>query len=243
MNQLAPLTADIVAAKQGQQMSSLDDDDLGAFLRDEVKKALNRLGRKQIDPDVLKIAVEDIANDLRTKYRILTIEEVSIAFREGARRNEEHLFSSRTLAQWLETYMKEIRVKAFGQTPKAKKEIMQKIFDREEFIMKAFERFNVGGGLYGAERLHHHLEQMGKIAMTTTEKWQALKDCIEKEMEETANCINNPVLRNAARKRMDELKAAKIEPTKAEEWIRVATMRHIVEGYFRKCYLSKVSPV
>ena len=80
MNQLAPLTADIVAAKQGQQMSSLNDEDLGAFLRDEVKKALNRLGRKQIDPDVLKIAVEDIANDLRTKYRILTIEEVSIAF-------------------------------------------------------------------------------------------------------------------------------------------------------------------
>jgi len=153
MNQLAPLTADIVAAKQGQQMSSLNDDDLGAFLRDEVKKALNRLGRKQIDPDVLKIAVEDIANDLRTKYRILTIEEVSIAFREGARRNEEHLFSSRTLAQWLETYMKEIRVKAFGQTPKAKKEIMQKIFDREEIIMKAFDRFNIGGGLYGAERL------------------------------------------------------------------------------------------
>ena len=243
MNELAPLTADIVAAKEGQQMSSLNDDDLGAFLRDEVKKALNRLGRKQIDPDVLKIAVEDIANDLRTKYRILTIEEVSIAFREGARRNEEHLFSSRTLAQWLETYMKEIRVKAFGQTPKAKKEILQKIFDRDEFIIKAFERFNIGGGLYGAERLYHHLEQMGKIDMTTIEKWQALKDCIEKEMEETANCISNPILRNSARKRMDELKAAKIEPTKAEEWIKVATMRHIVESYFRKCYLSKVSPV
>ena len=134
MNQLAPLTADIVAAKQGQQMSSLNDDDLGAFLRDEVKKALNRLGRKQIDPDVLKIAVEDIANDLRTKYRILTIEEVSIAFREGARRNDEHLFSSRTLAQWLETYMKEIRVKAFDHSIKPKKALPQETFDREEFI-------------------------------------------------------------------------------------------------------------
>ena len=243
MNQLAPLTADIVAAKQGQQMSSLDDDDLGAFLRDEVKKALNRLGRKQIDPDVLMIAVEDIANDLRTKYRILTIEEVSIAFREGARRNEEHLFSSRTLAQWLETYMKEIRIKAFNHTPKPEKALPQETFDRDEFIMKAFDRFNIGGGLYGAERLYHHLEKMGKIDLTTIEKWQALKDCIEKEMEDTANCITNPVLRNAARKRMDELKAAKLEPTKAEEWIRVATMRHIVEGYFRKCYLSKVSPV
>jgi len=84
---------------------------------------------------------------------------------------------------------------------------------------------------------------MGKIDLTTIEKWQALKDTIEKEMEDTANCISNPILRNSARKRMDELKAAKIEPTKAEEWIRVATMRHIVEGYFRKCYLSKVSPV
>ena len=243
MNQLAPLTADIVAAKQGQQMSSLNDEDLGAFLRDEVKKALNRLGRKQIDPDVLKIAVEDIANDLRTKYRILTIEEVSIAFREGARRNDEHLFSSRTLAQWLDHYMRAIRVIAFDETPKPKKALPQETFDREQFILKAFDRFNIGGGLYGAERLYHHLEKMGKIDMTTIEKWQALKDCIEKEMEDTANCVSNPILRNAARKRMDELKAAKLEPTKAEEWIRVATMRHIVEGYFRKCYLSKVSPV
>lgn len=243
MNQLAPLTADIVAAKQGQQMSSLNDNDLGAFLRDEVKKALNRMGRKQIDPDVLKIAVEDIANDLRTKYRILTIEEVSIAFREGARRNEEHLFSSRTLALWLETYMNEIRVKAFGHIPKPEKALPQETFDRDEFIIKAFDRFNIGGGIYGAERLYHHLEKMGKINLTTIEKWQALKDTIEKEMEDTANCISNPVLRNAARKRMDELKAAKLDPTKAEEWIKVATMRHIVEGYFRKCYLSKVSPV
>ena len=243
MNQIAPLTADIVAAKQGQQMSSLNDEDLGAFLRDEVKKALNRLGRKQIDPDVLKIAVEDIANDLRTKYRVLTLEEVSIAFREGARRNDEHLFSSRTLAQWLDHYMRAIRVIAFDETPKPKKALPQETFDREQFILKAFERYNIGGGLYGAERLYHHLEQMGKIDMTTIEKWQALKDTIEKEMEDTANCISNPILRNAARKRMDELKAAKLEPTKAEEWIRVATMRHIVEGYFRKCYLSKVSPV
>ena len=243
MNQLAPLTADIVAAKQGQQMNSINDDDLGAFLRDEVKKALNRLGRKQIDPDVLKIAVEDIANDLRTKYRVLTLEEVSIAFREGARRNDEHLFSSRTLAQWLDHYMRAIRVIAFDETPKPKKALPQETFDREQFILKAFDRFNIGGGLYGAERLYHHLEKMGKIDMNTIEKWQALKDCIEKEMEETANCISNPILRNAARKRMDELKAAKLEPTKAEEWIRVATMRHIVESYFRKCYLSKVSPV
>jgi hypothetical protein len=243
MNQLAPLTADIVAAKQGQQMNSINDDDLGAFLRDEVKKALNRLGRKQIDPDVLKIAVEDIANDLRTKYRVLTLEEVSIAFREGARRNDEHLFSSRTLAQWLDHYMRAIRVIAFDETPKPKKALPQETFDREQFILKAFDRFNIGGGLYGAERLYHHLEQMGKIDMTTIEKWQALKDTIEKEMEDTANCISNPILRNAARKRMDELKAAKLEPTKAEEWIRVATMRHIVESYFRKCYLSKVSPV
>ena len=243
MNQLAPLTADIVAAKQGQQMNSINDEDLGAFLRDEVKKALNRLGRKQIDPDVLKIAVEDIANDLRTKYRVLTLEEVSIAFREGARRNDEHLFSSRTLAQWLDHYMRAIRVIAFDETPKPKKALPQETFDREQFILKAFERYNIGGGLYGAERLYHHLEQMGKIDMTTIEKWQALKDTIEKEMEDTANCISNPILRNAARKRMDELKAAKLEPTKAEEWIRVATMRHIVEGYFRKCYLSKVSPV
>ena len=243
MNQLAPLTADIVAAKQGQQMNSINDDDLGAFLRDEVKKALNRLGRKQIDPDVLKIAVEDIANDLRTKYRVLTLEEVSIAFREGARRNDEHLFSSRTLAQWLDHYMRAIRVIAFDETPKIEKALPQETFDREQFILKAFERYNIGGGLYGAERLYHHLEQMGKIDMTTIEKWQALKDTIEKEMEDTANCISNPILRNAARKRMDELKAAKLEPTKAEEWIKVATMRHIVEGYFRKCYLSKVSPV
>jgi hypothetical protein len=243
MNQIAPLTADIVAAKQGQQMNSINDDDLGAFLRDEVKKALNRLGRKQIDPDVLKIAVEDIANDLRTKYRVLTLEEVSIAFREGARRNDEHLFSSRTLAQWLDHYMRAIRVIAFDQTLKPKKALPQETFDREQFILKAFDRFNIGGGLYGAERLYHHLEQMGKIDMNTIEKWQALKDCIEKEMEDTANCISNPILRNAARKRMDELKAAKLEPTKAEEWIRVATMRHIVESYFRKCYLSKVSPV
>ena len=243
MNQLAPLTADIVAAKQGQQMNSINDDDLGAFLRDEVKKALNRLGRKQIDPDVLKIAVEDIANDLRTKYRVLTLEEVSIAFREGARRNDEHLFSSRTLAQWLDHYMRAIRVIAFDETPKIEKALPQETFDREQFILKAFERYNIGGGLYGAERLYHHLEQMGKIDMTTIEKWQALKDTIEKEMEDTANCISNPILRNAARKRMDELKAAKLEPTKAEEWIRVATMRHIVESYFRKCYLSKVSPL
>ena len=119
----------------------------------------------------------------------------------------------------------------------------QETFDRDEFILKAFDRFNIGGGLYGAERLYHHLEKMGKIDLTTIEKWQALKDCIEKEMEDTANCVSNPILRNAARKRMDELKAAKLEPTKAEEWIKVATMRHIVEGYFRKCYLSKVSPV
>ena len=243
MNQIAPLTADIVAAKQGQQMNSINDDDLGAFLRDEVKKALNRLGRKQIDPDVLKIAVEDIANDLRTKYRVLTLEEVSIAFREGARRNDEHLFSSRTLAQWLDHYMRAIRVIAFDETPKPKKALPQETFDREQFILKAFERYNIGGGLYGAERLYHHLEQMGKIDMTTIEKWQALKDTIEKEMEDTANCISNPILRNAARKRMDELKAAKLEPTKAEEWIRVATMRHIVESYFRKCFMSKVSPV
>ena len=243
MSHLAPLTADIVAAKQGQQMSSLNDEDLGAFLRDEVKKALNRLGRKQIDPDVLKIAVQDIANDLRTKYRILTIEEVSIAFREGARRNEEHLFSSRTLAQWLEHYMKEIRVKAFDHSPKPEKALPQETFDPDEFIMKAFNRFNIGGGVYGAERLYHHLDNMGKIMMTSDEKWQALKDTIEKEMEDTANCISNPVLRNAARKKMDELKAAKLEPKKAEEWIRVATMRYIVEGYFRKCYASNVSPV
>ena len=153
MNQLAPLTADIVAAKQGQQMSSLNDDDLGAFLRDEVKKALNRLGRKQIDPDVLKIAVEDIANDLRTKYRILTIEEVSIAFREGARRNDEHLFSSRTLAQWLDHYMTAIRIMAFNHSPKPEKALPQETFDRDDFIMKAFDRFNIGGGLYGAASL------------------------------------------------------------------------------------------
>ena len=139
--------------------------------------------------------------------------------------------------------MRAIRVIAFDETPKSKKALPQETFDREQFILKAFDRFNIGGGLYGAERLYHHLEQMGKIEMNTIEKWQALKDTIEKEMEDTANCISNPILRNAARKRMDELKAAKLEPTKAEEWIRVATMRHIVESYFRKCFMSKVSPV
>ena len=243
MNQLAPLTADIVAAKQGRKMNELTDHDIGAFLRDEIKKALNRLGRKQIDPDVLKIAIEDITIDLRTKYRVLTIEEVSIAFREGARRSDEQLFSSRTLAQWLDHYMTAIRVIAFDHTLKKEKALPQETFDREEFITNAFDRFNTAGALYGAARLSHPLEQMGKIDLTTIEKWQALKDAIEKETEETMRCLHNPVLRQAARKRMSDLEVARKDNKKSEEWIKVAAMRHIVEDYFRKCHEQNIQPV
>lgn len=238
----APMVEAIRTAKQQNKVSEMKQDQLIQFVRGELKKILVRLGRVNVNSDVLLVAAEDLIFDLQSKYQNLTTAEVTLALRYGALNSDNINFSSRQVAEWMRTYFTELRPQAYEAPKQSHVPAQIENFNPCELIQKAFKRWKAGQPTYAAERVLHHLDQMDKFKPDSDKVLETLGIVIGRIKGQIATNGMAGVAKIIINDRKTDLKNvdraltdAEIIPTELPEWLSIELEKGLLEDYFETC--------
>lgn len=116
-------TLEMIEASRGQMFSGMTDNERERFLANTIRKLYDQKGVEPVEKDVANWT-RDLIQELRSRYRGLTAEEISLAFKYGMAENfgKDTRIMGSNLLLWLERYMTAPeRLQALNDTRTAEK--------------------------------------------------------------------------------------------------------------------------
>ena len=226
---LPAIVQEVTNAKASPKIGEVADDVLNKLIRLEISKAISRIGWKAVEQSVFEVAAEDLAYLLKSKYRHLGIQEVGIAFRTQALNDDKSIFCSQTLAKWLQAYLSEVRPMAF-RAREVRKELPH--ISDEEAVNDAFARYIQVKPIYNHKHIYEILDRKGVFKLSKEEKWEAVRNAIDWEIADLAIRMRDPKLRDIAKQREKSFLIARKDLSKADQIVKDAGMRWLVNEYF-----------
>lgn len=233
--------------------------DLERLVSMECMKAVERIGQNNLEPSRAEIIQEDVMAHLSAKCFNWTANEVVIAFRMGALGElgepPRHL-TSQIMIQWLYLYDQKIRKKATRDLKDAvsdlkrlegtEKEEARDITPEEKksSIADQFERYKQTGTILGASIAYKHLNELKALKLTKEARWDFIAKAIVETTREAKEALANPITKNTARKRIDQVKAIEIgKASTLPEFIKTRAQEIAVREYFEHCQEIEMSPL
>jgi hypothetical protein len=244
----------IAQAQLSPCLRNIDDQTLRRFIGGLLMEAATRLGQKQLSEEIAKVAVQDLERYLREDCTFWSLEEVSMALREGALGNlgtrEEVALSSRVVISWIKAFkngprkeaVHEIRQKREKIEIEAAREAAEKndIENIPAMMDLFFELHRTSNVIYIAP--HIHGMRVGLFKKTNEQRWSLIDRAMVELKSEILKKKN--VMDRDEYRRIDTA-LSKVVPGDLEsvgkEIVRRCRMIELRE-FYRECLRDNVLP-
>jgi len=201
------------------------------------KESCSRVGQLEVDEGILSVAVDDMVYSFQHELKQMTLGEVAIAIRSQSKVKESYSINSRVIFGWINTWrqtnklqlQKQIAIKASRTKPEVHPELtsQQKI----DNVTQQFKRY-----LEGAKVLtfiYPYLDEF-EANLDTKNRFEILDEAI-RELESETREAQGGLIARFRKQRLEELKAAKTDPSKSPEYVinraKELTIKRIFENW------------
>lgn len=111
----------VKASRAEQRINNLSDAELIELCLNLIQDARKRIGQNEIKPDILQITIQDLFENLKSRFAFFSIYEIQLAFKMGAGgelSDADYSINTRVVIKWINIYQSRIK-------PEINKEIMK----------------------------------------------------------------------------------------------------------------------
>lgn len=233
---------------------------LEALVSVECMRAMERIGQNNMESDRSQIIQEDVLAHLKSRCFNWTANEIVIALRMGALGElgepPRHL-TSQNMIGWLNQYDTQVRRKATQELKRASERANRNSEDKlieepqnlsleqkKKLVLDQYNHFLNQESILGVSKVFKILTHLKALNVSKEDRWEYISKAGDVVAQEAKEAATNPVMRTAARQRLDQIK--RIEIGKAgtvPEFIKSRAQELAIIDFFKKCKELNVPPI